>query len=245
MTSQTAQCSPEATEQEKQEQEQEQQKIVQQAAQERSKEIVDICRRLHGRNMLAAADGNISYRISDDEILITPSGIAKAFMKPEQMAVVNLKGEVLLGMPSSERLMHLEIFRASQEAKAIVHAHPLTAIAWSIARPDLQKLPSECLSEVILATGDIPFVPYARPGTQQMADVLKPFLPKYKALILKNHGAVSWGADLEEAYRGMERIEHSAQILMRAQQLGGLHPLPADEIQFLYELREKIGNVLL
>lgn len=214
------------------------------AAQRTAKEIVIICERLHARNMLAAADGNISYRISDDEILITPSGLAKGFMQPEQMAVINLKSEVLVGNPSSERLMHLEVFKTT-DAKAIVHAHPPTAIAWSIARPDLQKLPSECLSEVILATGDIPFVPYARPGTQQMADVLKPFLPKHKAMILKNHGALTWGADLDEAYRGMERIEHSAQILMKAQQLGGLHFLPADEIKFLYELREKIGNVLL
>lgn len=213
-------------------------------AQRVSKDIVTVCERLHARNMLAAADGNISFRLSDDEILITPSGIAKAFMSPEAMAVINLKGDVLVGTPSSERLMHLEIFRTT-DAKAIVHAHPPTAIAWSIARPDLQKLPSECLSEVILATGNIPFVPYARPGTQQMADVLKPFLPKHKALILKNHGALAWGADLDEAYRGMERIEHSAQILMKAQQLGGLNALPADEIKFLYELREKIGNILL
>lgn len=210
-----------------------------------AQKIVTICARLHGRNMLAAADGNISYRVSDDKILITPSGIAKAFMHPEEMAVVNLKGEILKGTPSSERLMHLEVFRNCPEVKAIVHAHPPTAIAWSIARPDLKKLPSECLSEVILATGDIPFVPYARPGTQQMADVLKPYLPQHKALILKNHGALAWGADLDEAYRGMERIEHSAQILMKAQQLGGLHPLPPEEIKFLYELREKIGNVLL
>ncbi len=214
-------------------------------AQSISNEIVETCRRLHDRNMLAAADGNISYRISDDEILITPSGIAKGFMHPSQMAVINLKGEVIAGNPSSERLMHLEIFRRCPNAKAVVHAHPPTAIAWSIAQPQLKKLPSDCLSEVILATGDIPFVPYARPGTNQMAEVLIPFLPNHKALILRNHGAVTWGSNLAEAYRGMERIEHSALILMKAQQLGGLHPLPADEIKFLYKLREKIGNVLL
>ena len=215
------------------------------AAQKISQEIVTICQRLHNRNMLAAADGNISYRISDDEILITPSGIAKAFMQPEQMALVNLRGEILIGHPSSERLMHLEIFRICPEAKAVVHAHPPTAIAWSIAQPQLMRLPSECLSELILATGDVPFVPYARPGTGQMAEVLKPFLPKHRALILRNHGAVTWGENLEEAYRGMERIEHSALILMKAQQLGGLHALPAEEIKFLYELREKIGPTLL
>ena len=214
-------------------------------AQRIASDIVEICERLHERNMLAAADGNISYRISDDEILITPSGIAKAFMKAEQMAVINLKGEVLVGNPSTERLMHLEIYRTTPKALAIVHAHPPTAIAWSIAAPELTKLPSDCLSEVILAAGDIPFVPYARPGTEQMGQVLKPFLPKHQALILRNHGALAWGLDLNEAYRGMERIEHSAQILLLAKQIGKLNPLPPAEIEYLYELRKKIGDVLL
>lgn len=207
--------------------------------------MVEIGQRLHSRNMLAAADGNISYRLSDNEILITPSGVAKAFMNPEQMAVINLKGEIITGTPSSERLMHLEVFRAAPKARAVIHAHPPTAIAWSIAEPKLTKLPSDCLSEVILSTGDIPFVPYARPGTEQMADVLKSFLPKHRALILRNHGALAWGESLEEAYRGMERIEHSAYILAMAKQLGGLHPLPQEEIEYLYELRKKIGEVLL
>lgn len=214
-------------------------------AQRVSKDIVEVCQRLHARNMLAAADGNISYRISDDEILITPSGIMKGFMTPEQMAVINLNGDILVGKPSSERLMHLEVFRRCPQAKAIVHAHPPTAIAWSIARPQLEKLPSDCLSEVILATGDIPFVPYARPGTEDMGKVLVPFLPQYQAMILRNHGALCWGQDLDEAYRGMERIEHSAQILAAAEKLGGLNPLPKEEVEYLYELRKKIGNVLL
>jgi len=214
-------------------------------AQRIASNIVEICERLHNRNMLAAADGNISYRLSDDEILITPSGIAKAFMNAEQIAVINLKGEVLSGKPSSERLMHLEIFRATPKARAVIHAHPPTAIAWSIAQPTLIKLPSDCLSEVILATGDIPFVPYARPGTEQMGAVLKPFLPQHRALILRNHGAVTWGEDLDEAYRGMERIEHSAQILAAAKQIGTLHSLPKEEIEYLYELRKKIGDILL
>lgn len=207
--------------------------------------IVEICRRLHGRNMLAAADGNISFRINDNEILITPSGIAKGFMRPEQMAVINLEGEILKGKPSTERLMHLEIYRNCPKAKAVVHAHPVTAIAWSIAKPNLKKMPSECLSEVILACGDVPFVDYARPGTQDMGSVLKPFLPTHRAMILRRHGAVTWGEDLEEAYRGMERIEHSAQVLAMAEQLGGLNPLPEEEVKYLYELRKQIGEVLL
>ncbi len=208
-------------------------------------QIIEICKRLHTRNMLSAADGNISYRVSPTEILITPSGIAKAFMKLSDMAVVTIDNQIIHGNPSTERLMHLEVFNTCSKAKAVVHAHPVTAIAWSIAKPNLEKLPSDCLSEVILATGDIPFADYARPGTQAMGDVLKKFLPQHRALILRRHGAITWGESLDEAYRGMERIENSAQILMAAEQLGGLNPLPDEEIKYLYELRKKIGDILL
>jgi L-fuculose-phosphate aldolase len=208
-------------------------------------QIMEICKRLHSRNMLSAADGNISFRVSTTEILITPSGIAKAFMQLSDMAVVTVDNHIIHGNPSTERLMHLEVFNSCPAARAVVHAHPVTAIAWSIAKPNLEKLPSDCLSEVILATGDIPFADYARPGTQAMGDVLKKFLPQHRALILRRHGAITWGESLDEAYRGMERIENSAQILMAAEQLGGLNPLPADEVKYLYELRKKIGDVLL
>jgi L-fuculose-phosphate aldolase len=210
-----------------------------------SSQIVEIARRLHGRNMLAAADGNISFRISDDEILITPSGIAKAFMNPQDIAVITLDNKTLVGKPSGERLMHLEIYRNCPKARAVIHAHPPTAIAWSIARPELTELPADSLSEVILATGRIPFVPYARPGTLEMGTHLKSFLPKHRALILSRHGAVAWGEDLDEAYRGMERIEHSALILAKAVQLGGLTSLPAEEVAVLHKMREDLGERLL
>lgn len=208
-------------------------------------DIITVARRLHQKNMLAAADGNISWRINEDEVLITPSGVSKAFMRPEDMALVSLDDRVLCGKPSSERLMHLQIYRQCPQAKAVVHAHPPTAIAWSIARPDLACLPSHALSEVILSCGDIPFVPYARPGSQAMGENLTCFLPRYRALILTRHGALAWGESLEEAWKGMERIEHSAEILWKAVTLGGLTFLPDDEIAALRILRQRIGDRLL
>lgn len=208
-------------------------------------QILEICKRLHARNMLAAADGNVSFRISDQQILMTPSGISKAFMTVDDIAVVTIDNRIISGNPSSERLMHLQVFKSCPEAVAVIHAHPVHAIAWSIAKPHLKKLPSDCLSEVILATGDIPFVAYARPGTQDMGNVLKPFLPEHRALILKRHGAITWGGDIEEAYRGMERIENSCQILYLAEKMGGLNPLPFEEVKYLYSLRKKIGPTLL
>lgn len=208
-------------------------------------EILLVCQRLHAKNFLAAADGNVSYRRRDDEILITPTGVTKAFMANKEVAVLNLDGEILAGHPSSERLMHLEIFRRCPKARAIVHAHPPVSIAWTIARPELKELPSQALPEVILAAGQIPIVPYARPGTKMMGDNLIPFLPQCRALILARHGVVCWGEDLDEAYRGIERVEHSALILSQAVLLGGLTRLPLEEVQALYELRQQLGERLL
>jgi len=208
-------------------------------------QILQVCRRLYGRNMLAAADGNVSVRLSDDRILITPSGVAKAFASSEQMAVINLEGRILSGHPSAERLMHLEIYRASPLARAVVHAHPPHAVAWSLARPDLAELPSEHLSEVILGAGRIPFVPYARPTTEAMGSELRPFLPECRAMILRRHGAVTWGESLDEAINGMERIEHAAQMLWLAETLGGSVPLPAEEVAVLREMRAQMGGRLL
>lgn len=204
-------------------------------------QIIEVCRRLHGRNMLAAGDGNVSVRVQEG-ILITPSGKPKAFTRPEDIAAVTIENEVLHGQPSSERLMHLKVYQQCSEAVSVVHAHPPTAIAWSVAYPDLKELPNTCLSEVILATGHIPVVPYARPGTGQMGAVLELCLPDYRVMILSRHGGLSWGESLEEAFMGMERLEHSAEILYKAAQLNELTHLPQEEVQALQEIRKQIGN---
>lgn len=209
------------------------------------KKIVQFCQILNQKNMLSAADGNLSYRMSDRRILITPTAKNKAFIKPSDIALITLDGKIIKGSPSGERLMHLEVYRQCPQARAIVHAHPPTAIAWSVARPDLKELPAECLSEVILAVGKIPIIPYARPGTQSMGDQLKPHLPHSRVMILARHGALSWGESLEEAYNGMERLEHSAVILKNAVELGGLSVLPTEEVQALRAMRARHGEITL
>lgn len=208
-------------------------------------EIVRACQRLYARNMLAAADGNVSIRLNNERILITPSGISKGFMTPDQVCAINLKGDVLLGQPSLERAMHLEIYRRCESAVAVVHAHPPHAIAWSVGRPDLRELPSESLPEVILACGRVPIVPYARPTTEDMGSALREYLPAHRALILARHGAVCWGESLSEAVNGMERVEHSAQILFLSSQLGNLESMPESELKALREMRRQMGDKLL
>ena len=207
--------------------------------------ICDVCRRLHARNLLAAADGNVSVLLEDGRIAITPSGVPKQRARPGDLAYLSRAGAVLEGRPSTDRLMHLAIYQACPEARAVIHAHPPTAIAWSLARPELEFLPADALPEVILAAGSIPLVPYARPGTAAMGEQLLPFLPGHRLLILARHGALAWGETLEEAYNGMERLEHVCQILKSAQELGGASPLPPAELRALRQARLRGGPRLL
>jgi L-fuculose-phosphate aldolase len=204
-------------------------------------DIVKTAKLLHQKNFLASADGNISIRINSETILITPSGKHKGFLNEDDLAVVTVDNQILFGNPSGERLMHLEVYQKCSEAKAVVHAHPPYAIAWSVAFPDLKELPKECLSELILAVGQIPIVPYQRPGTPEMGTVLSPWLPKQRVFILSRHGALSWGEDLQEAYNGIERLEHTAFILSIASQMNGLSFLPASEVQALQAMRQNLG----
>jgi len=211
-------------------------------------QIVQVCQRLNQKNLLAAADGNVSYRISDRLILITPTALNKAFITPEDIAGITLENEIKFGKPSGERLMHLEVYKRCPQAKAIVHAHPPTAIAWSLARPHLKELPFESLPEVILAVGNIPIIPYARPGTREMGLNLANVLPHSRVMILSRHGGLSWGEDLMEAYNGMERLEHSALILKMAHEMAQMQTathlpqLPDEELSALMKIRQQQGG---
>jgi L-fuculose-phosphate aldolase len=203
--------------------------------------ICESARRLHARNLLAAGDGNISVRLGDGRVAMTPSGVAKARLEPGHMAYLTEEGMVISGRPSSERFMHLAVYQACPEARCVIHAHPPTATAWTVARPELHELPGEGLPELILAAGRIPIVPYARPGTEAMGLALKPFLPAYRLLLLARHGAVCWGEDLDEACMGLERVEHVAQILKAAVELGGICAMDASELEALRAVRAQLG----
>ena len=208
-------------------------------------EIREACAHLHARGLLAAADGNVSVRLPDDTVLLTPAGVNTARLPPGSLARVTLDGRILEGRPSTERAMHLAVYRASADARVVVHAHPPTAIAWTLARPGLTELPTDTLPELLLAAGRVPIVPYARPGTEEMGTVLLPFLPSHRLLLLSRHGALAWGESMEEAVNGIERVEHSALILKAAEELGGSTPLPPLELEALRALRTRIGPRLL
>ena len=203
--------------------------------------LLDAAKRLHARGLLAAGDGNLSVRLEDGRIAMTPRGVPKAQVRVEDLAFLSLDGTVLSGNPSSERAMHLAVFRAVPEARAVVHAHPPTAIAWTLARPELSELPSDSLPELILAAGRIPVVPMAIPGTEAMGASLLPFLPAHRLMILARHGGLAWGESMQEAAGGLERLEQVAEILWKAETLGGAKPLADAELAALRALRAKLG----
>jgi len=195
--------------------------------------------------MLAACDGNISYRCDDKTILITPTGKPKFLLVEDDIAVVDIDGNAVKGNPSSEMLMHLEVYNMRADVRAVIHAHPPTAVAYSIAHPAAEEIPGKSFSELILAVGKLPIVPFQMPGSMEMGTALHPFIKHHKVMVLARHGALSFGENLIEAYNGMERLEHSCEILLKAESFGAVTELDEQTIDELHAIRKKIGDKIL
>lgn len=204
--------------------------------------VVEVCQRLYAQGLIAASAGNVSVRVGSDKVVITPSGLHKGYLLPSHMAVVTVRGEVLSGKPSSELPMHLAVYQNCESAHAVVHAHPPMATAWTIAEPELTELPCTAMSELILSIGCVPIVPYQTPGSDELGKALVPLLSKSKVCLLGRHGCLCWGASLNEAFCGAERLEHAAKTLCYAKMLGQLTCLPPTDVDQLKRMREKIGD---
>lgn len=203
------------------------------------KKIIAAIKVLWQKGYLAAGDGNFSFKDEEGIVWISPSGCRKCDMSPEDFVKLGHSDKA-----SSESLMHSKVYSACEKAKVVFHAHPPTAIAYSIST-DEKKLPENVVSELVLSAGKIPMVPYARPGSKDMGEQLNPFLPASRILILKHHGALTWGESIDEALNGMERLEHSCEIFWKAKTIGQLQELPAGELEWLKEKRKSLGDKIL
>jgi L-fuculose-phosphate aldolase len=201
-------------------------------------EIVRYGRMLHERGFVAAMDGNLSVRLDDDRILVTPTCLSKGAMRPADMVIVNPDGERISGRRNvtSEIGMHVLIYRLRPDVMAIVHAHPPTATGFAAAGIALTE-PLVC--EVVMGLGCIPLARYGTPGTSELASTLEPYVPQYDAILMSNHGVVSYGDTLEHAYMKMETVEHFAQIALVTHLLGRQQPLKQGEIEKLLLARNK------
>lgn len=201
-------------------------------------EIVHYGRKLHERCFVAAMDGNLSVRLKDDRILVTPTCLSKGAMRPADLVTVDVEGRRLSGRRNvtSEIGMHLLIYRVRPDVQAIVHAHPPTATGFAAAGIPLTE-PLVC--EVVIGLGSIPLARYGTPGTSELAQTLEPLVPNYDAILMSNHGVVTYGDTLEHAYMKMETVEHFAQIALVTHLLGRQQPLKDVEIEKLILARSK------
>ncbi len=203
-------------------------------------DICEIGRRLYNKGFAAANDGNITVRISDNEVLCTPTMHSKGFLKPDDISMVDMTGKQISGRKkrSSEALLHLEIYKQRSDIKSVVHCHPPHATAFAVAR---EPIPQCVLPEVEVFLGDVPITKYETPGGQAFADTIIPFVEKSNVIILANHGTVSFGEDVEKAYWWTEILDAYCRILMLSRQLGKVNYLDQQKSRELLELKDKWG----
>lgn len=197
-------------------------------------EIVAVGRRLYERGLIGGGEGNISVRLPGGRVLATPAGVSKGFLSPDALVVTDMDGRPLGGgRASSELRMHLRIYALRQDVAAVVHAHPPTATGFAIAGRPLD----ECVvPEVIATLGQVPIVPYATPSTEELPDRMAPWVATHDALLLANHGAVTYAATLARAIDRMESIEQAARSLLVAHLLGRVNRLSREEVDRLMSL---------
>jgi L-fuculose-phosphate aldolase len=201
--------------------------------------IVHSGRVLYERGFIAATDGNISVRLDDDRILITPTCMCKGMMHVDDLVVIDRHGRKLEGERnvSSEVQMHLLIYNMRPDVHAVVHAHPPTATGFAAAGIALDK---PLVSEVVLTLGEVPLAPYGCPGTQALSDSLRPLIPNYDAILMANHGVVTYADELNRAFMNMETVEHFAKITLVARTLGNPKVLDAEEVKKLTAIRRQL-----
>ncbi len=203
--------------------------------------LADYGRRLYEQGMIAGTDGNLSVRLDDDRIMVTPSGLPKGRLAAEDMVIVDINGKHLQGnhKASAELAMHLLIYQRRSDVKACVHAHPLYATAFAVAGIQLEE---DILPEVVVSVGRIPLTDYAGPGTDEVPKSIEPHVDTCNAFLLRNHGLLTVGGSLEEAYNRHELVEHYARIVLLARHLGNIDAIPSEDFKRLERMRQNMDK---
>jgi len=202
--------------------------------------ICEVGRRLYNKGFAAANDGNISIRLNEREILCTPTGVSKGFMKPDDLCVVDYHGKQLRGIKkrTSEILLHLTAYRENSKVMGVVHCHPPHATAFAIAH---EPIPKCILPEVEVFLGEVPIAEYETPGTQKFADTIKPYVNDSSIAILANHGTIAFAKDLMTAYFNTEILDAYCKMLILARQLGRINYFTNQQTQELLEFKKRLG----
>ncbi|MBW4436697.1 MAG: class II aldolase/adducin family protein [Pleurocapsa minor GSE-CHR-MK-17-07R] len=211
-------------------------------------QICQIGRLMHQNQYIDGAAGNITARLENGRVLATPSGLAKGFMSPDQLIVVDMDGNRVDEpnesnrelVPTSEITMHLECYKQRPDVNGVVHAHPQTAVALTLVGYDFQRC---IIPEAIILLGLVPTTPYATPAGIENRDAIANYIREYDAIMLAHHGSLTVASTVWDAYMHLETLEHTAKILFMAEQLGGPRELPAHQVEKLLKIRAKLGLV--
>src|SRR3982750_2758145 len=203
-------------------------------------QMCDIGRRIWLKGYCAGNEGNHSIRIGPDRVLCTPTGISKGFLKPDDVCTVDMEGKQVAGKRkrTSEILMHLAIYKARPDVKAVVHSHPPHATAFAVAGVEL---PTCIHPEAEVFLGAVKTAKYVTPGDTRLGESLMPYVKDSNTIILQNHGTVSFDADLEQCYYKLEIVDAYARILLLAKQVGSIKPLDTGEMKELLDLKVRFG----
>ncbi|MCH4032422.1 MAG: class II aldolase/adducin family protein [Lachnospiraceae bacterium] len=206
--------------------------------------IIDVGKRMYDRRFVASNDGNISCKVSEDTFWTTPTGVSKGFMTPDILVKMNLKGEILEGTckPSSEVKMHMRVYQEDPEIKAVVHAHPMNATLFAVAN---RPINSRILAEGVVQLGVVPCAKTVIPGTQDVPDSIAPYVKDYNAVLLGNHGALTWSTEgVLNAYMRMESLEYFAEIILKSELYfhGEVNRFTDAQVDELIEIRKKLGT---
>ncbi|MHA1755571.1 MAG: class II aldolase/adducin family protein [Promethearchaeota archaeon] len=205
------------------------------------KKIVEFGRHIYNHGFVAATDGNLSVRISQNHILTTPSGISKGFLKEKDLIIIDMNGEKVSGElnPSSEFRMHLKVYNIRSDIHAVIHAHPPVCTGLTIAGLSLEQ---PVIPEVIVQFGEIPTAQYATPTTEEVPRAINDLILKHDAILLDRHGTLTVGDSLESAYFKLEKLEHAAKVILVAHQFGKIKTLTPSQIEKLLVIRQKYFN---
>jgi len=202
--------------------------------------IAEIGKLCYAKGFIVGADGNISARMSDGTVLITPAGAMKGFLSPEHMAHVDMQGRVIDNGPkcSTETGIHLVSYHERPDMRAVLHCHPPHAVAMTIAGIDMQ---TPIIPEIIVTIGGIPTAPFGTPGTPELPESIRAIVRCSDTLVMQNHGSVTLGTNLLDAFKKLDMLEHTARILWLAHCVGKVNPLPPDAVKKLLGTRAALG----
>lgn len=208
------------------------------------KDIVDICRRVYAKEFVSATDGNISARDGQGRILITRSGLCKGDAEEKDILVIDGNGNITegSGKVSTEAKIHLYIYKERREVNAVIHGHPIYCTAFASSGITLDR---PVLPEVVLSIGRIPLCSYGTPSTDELPLSLKPYISYANVFLLENHGAVTTGSSLIEAFYRMDKLEHYARTVAAARSIGREKLLTDDKLRKLYDISEKVYGIRL